>query len=188
MTLHPAHAIGPNPLSEHALSHVLSEVLDNYAPTDEDEIRIALRDARYRPAEIAQVMEAWADYWERTPTCAACGKAATMRFGILDIETGRVSSMDGLDHFSLSCNDCAECDPQQHGPIVRAPLSLEMWRPNANLDFLRGMLDKFDDEQLNRDRPFRTYRPDQGQVTPGPLERVQRALDWIANLREVPFR
>lgn len=189
--LNPAHvSTGPSPLSEHALSHVMSDLLDNFAPTDEEEARIAMREAGYRASEIAQAMEAWDQYWERNPLCSTCGQPATHLWGSMD-QDRTVHSMAGENKLTPSCDDCAGGDG--FTAVIRAPLSfgtdLTPISPKSpELDQLTGMLDAFDDNQVDADRPFRTMRLDLGEETLPPLTRVKRALDYIANLKEVPFR
>lgn len=194
MTVHPAHAvIGANPLSEHALAHVLTDLLDNFAPTDEEEARIALREARYRPQEIAQAMKAWADYWERTTQCSACGQPATAMWGDWNLETGEVTSMLGVNKLSPTCDNCSGRNDGQ--TVVLAPLGMTDFGPVAPstseerldrhiLKDLVAMLDRFDREQAENDRSFQTTTLARDISKPGPLERVKRMTEWIAGLKE----
>lgn len=132
------------PLAPHALSHVMSEVLSNYAPTDEDEIRIDLQGAGYRPNEVEQVMRAWADYWERVPQCSTCCQPATHLWGSVG-EDGVISSMAGPYVLSPSCDNCCgeRYDDGAERPVVRAPLSFDRRLPMPKpLAIIQDLLDE----------------------------------------------
>lgn len=92
------------PLGEHELSHVMSDLLDDYAPTDEDEIRNDLMDNGWTPW-IEQIMTAWSAHWAATTTCSACGAPATHLWGSLG-EDGQIGSMAGPEKLAPSCDDC----------------------------------------------------------------------------------
>lgn len=171
--LRPAHEIGPNPLSEHALSHVMSEVLDSYAPTDEEEMRIELRQAGYRPAEVAQVMAAWTEYWEKTPQCSICGAKATCRWGEWNLETGEVHSMVGVNKLAPSCDQCAgRVDGQT---VILADVNMTDFGPispeSEGAQELQNIYSVLVDPQ-DRDLPMQAYR------------RVQQVLQEIRSLRK----
>jgi hypothetical protein len=184
----------PTRFNDQDLGHIVETLRDTFVPTDEDELRDSLHEAGYRESEVDQLVTAWAKWW-RTMACSTCGNPATHRFGCLDVHTGDISSMDGLNRLSLSCDECCQCDPEQMGPIVRAPIRLAEWKiptslqaatiDHKRMDQLERLLNKFDNDQMVRDAPFMTTRPGQSR---NPVERVQRALDWIQGLREVPFR
>lgn len=119
----------PPNLDEHTLSHVLSgigeqEASDGRRMTD-GEIRAELMDLGYGNHQIEQVVDA------HKSKCTACGERATHLYGALSPD-GSISSMEGHNRLSLSCDGCA--DPEASLPsldgsaLVRAPLDFQ-WRP-----------------------------------------------------------
>lgn len=112
-----------NPLSEHALSHVMSDILDNYPDRDWSEIEKDLDDALYSPEAIKQIKKRTLTSWEMLPpakVCSTCGSPATHGWATFDRETGELGSMAGIGKFAPSCDPCGE--DADDNAVVRAPL------------------------------------------------------------------
>lgn len=175
-------------LEPHALSHVLSEIASNYAPTDEDEIKGDLEEVGYRASEIDQIMSAWEKMWQ----CSTCGKPADRLWASL-YEDGTLHSMHG-DGFSPSCEGCGGVVfTDDHQAVVIAPLPFRAaWTSSAKpqaesplrvatvdmatVDRVREQLNEFaantmTQEELDRD----IHRP-------VPL-RIQRLIEEIDTYR-----
>lgn len=129
----PTHLPEPPSLSDHALSHVLSGVaeqerLDGRRLTD-DELEGELVDLGYGRGQIEQVV-----YAHRF-RCTTCGGEATHLYGALSSD-GAITSMEGLDRLSPSCDLCS--DPETIGSalgvdaLVRAPLDFKWLPPYAD--------------------------------------------------------
>lgn len=120
-----------NPLSEHALSHILSELEEqrlndnpDVGPLTESEVRSALTEAGYGPACFDQVWIAYIGGW---PECATCGDPATHMWGTV-AEDGKISSIAGPWKLAPSCDGCGgfKFDDGAGQPVVRARLGKQI--------------------------------------------------------------
>lgn len=120
-----------DPLSEHALSHVMSDLLDNYVETDEQEIVCALAEAGYRANEVQQIMAAWEKAITDMPRCSTCGARAQCLW-ISIAEDGEMSSNSGRNTMTPSCFQCGDPKVALEGGVkdaqVMAPLG---WDPET---------------------------------------------------------
>lgn len=148
------------PLSPHALSHVLSDLISTFVPTDEEEAEESMVQAGYRPKEIAQAMDAWRAHWAEVIECSTCGSPATHLWASLS-EDGVPSSMNGPWAFTPSCDECSgnSFDDGAGRPVIRAPLGMPSAIPHpptqydeharadrATITDITRVLDEFDAE------------------------------------------
>lgn len=162
-SIHDPALLGSVPLSDHALSHVMSDLLSSeWAPTDEDEIEAALAETGYRPNEISQIMSAWRVHWLHR-SCGTCGEEATHMWASLS-EEGVPTSMNGAWTFTPSCDGCGgnQYDDCAGRPVIRAPIDTPTTIPHphvptarmhdvnkATLDGIEASLNEFDAETLD---------------------------------------
>lgn len=60
--------------------------------------------------------------------CTTCGEPATHLYAVYDVTTRRISSVNGLDRWSPSCDDCDDPEieqPEQWTFRITGPL--RMW-------------------------------------------------------------
>lgn len=117
----------PGPLTQHALSHVLSDLAQVAAddheggPLTEEDVRDQLRQAGYLAEGVQR--QVWAAYVEGWPTCAVCDELATHLWGT--VCDGVISSIAGAWTLAPSCDGCSgnKFDDGTCAPVVRAPLN-----------------------------------------------------------------
>jgi hypothetical protein len=164
--IHDPALLGPKPLSDHALSHVMSDILSaDWVETDDDEVSQALAESGYRPNEIEQVMHSWRAHWRAVTTCSTCGHPATHMWASLS-EEGVPTSMAGPWRFSPACDECTgeAFDDGAGRPVIRATLDTPTAIPRppgeyvigpelavnkATLDGIEATLNEFDAETLD---------------------------------------
>lgn len=114
------------PLTQHALSHVLSDLYDVAAdnndggPLTENDVREQLMMAGYRAESV--YCQVWATYFEGLLKCAVCDEPATHLWGC--VVDGVVSSIAGAWTLAPSCDNCggSQYEDGAGQPVVRAPL------------------------------------------------------------------